>query len=100
MVWFRGNTGERFRLETTFNGIKEYFHGCVQQVCILTSSMQGSVRSSQIDLKMSPFLGQVQFDKRKKGLGLKPTGDAENLFCSRGITAGLSSSPPPYLYLQ
>ena len=30
LVWFRGNTGERFRLETTFNGIKEYFHGYVQ----------------------------------------------------------------------
>ena len=31
MVQRQHCTGERFRLETTFNGIKEYFHGYVQQ---------------------------------------------------------------------
>ena len=32
LVWFRGNTGERFCLETTFDRIKENFHGYVQQL--------------------------------------------------------------------
>ena len=32
LVWFGGISGERFRLETTFDGIKEYFHGNVQQL--------------------------------------------------------------------
>ena len=45
LVWFRGNTGERFRLETTFNGIKEYFHEYVQQMYFHVQRIQISMTS-------------------------------------------------------
>ena len=59
MVQRQHCTGERFRLETTFNGIKEYFHEYVQQcyalryvLCLTSFSLQ----TQQIEVRLVAIL--------------------------------------------